>query len=294
MPQDRFNDIVHDPHAGINRPAASHRGRALLRRPRAGVVLLALLLAIALWSTISLTAPGGLLPLIRGADHPTAGIEAADRPLGQPPAVLQSSSQSSSYRLQEAPDPGQEFVAYDPCRPIHYVVRPDHGPANGQELIRQAVARVSEATGLQFTYDGGTDEAPQPERPRYQPERYGDRWAPVLIAWSTEADTPELAGQTVALSGSAAVAITGKPWVFVTGQLVLDAPHLTEIQSIPGGTDAARAVVMHELGHVVGLDHVEDRSQLMHPETSLAVTEFGPGDLAGLAKLGQGPCVPEL
>ena len=76
-------------------------------------------------------------------------------------------------------------MPYDPCRPIHYVVRPDGAPPGGAELIRTAVAQVSGATGLQFVDDGPTQEAPSTDREAYQPELYGRRWAPVLIAWST-------------------------------------------------------------------------------------------------------------
>ncbi len=46
---------------------------------------------------------------------------------------------------------------------------------------------------------------------------------------------------------------------------------------------------MHELGHVVGLNHVHDRRELMNG-ANLGRTVFGPGDRRGLALLGQGPC----
>jgi hypothetical protein len=45
------------------------------------------------------------------------------------------------------------------------------------------------------------------------------------------------------------------------------------------------------LGHLVGLAHVSDGSQLMYPTTS-AVLDFAPGDLSGLVELGRGECVP--
>jgi len=52
-------------------------------------------------------------------------------------------------------------------------------------------------------------------------------------------------------------------------------------------------VLRHELGHVVGLDHVGDRDQMMHPSSSDVLT-FQEGDLAGLAQLGEGACAPGL
>lgn len=50
---------------------------------------------------------------------------------------------------------------------------------------------------------------------------------------------------------------------------------------------------MHELAHVLGLDHVDDPTQLMHEENT-GQFDFGDGDLAGLALLGTGACVPRL
>ena len=47
-------------------------------------------------------------------------------------------------------------------------------------------------------------------------------------------------------------------------------------------------VLVHEFGHVVGLDHVEDTDELMYRYAGRGSVTFGPGDLAGLAAVGAG------
>ena len=228
-------------------------------------------------------------PYVPGASAPPPGVEAADSPLGRPPVT----SPSSAYVLQPSTDPDQRFVAYDPCRPVHYVIRPDNAPLGGEQLIRQAVAEVSAATGLRFVSDGPTSEGPSDHRNAYQADRYGNRWAPVLIAWSTPEESPRLEGKVVGIGGSGESAAAGRPSALVTGQVALDAPALEEIMQRPDGALLVRAVIMHELGHVVGLAHVDDPKQLMYADNS-GITELADGDRAGLALLGSGVCIPEL
>ncbi|GAA0305524.1 matrixin family metalloprotease [Kineococcus aurantiacus] len=81
--------------------------------------------------------------------------------------------------------------------------------------------------------------------------------------------------------------------VYVFGAVDVDAAQVTDALARPGGDRLVRAVFEHELGHLVGLAHVEDRTQLMYPQTS-TVLDYAPGDLTGLAALGTGPCVPEV
>lgn len=176
-------------------------------------------------------------------------------------------------------------VTYDPCRPIHVVINPQGAPPAGDAAIGGALARLSEHTGLEFVIDGTTTDVPLAGRGN----RTDRGWEPVLIGWGTERTNADLAGPTAGVGGSVAVQVGGPQTArYVTGQVLLDSDDIGRFETGRAGA-ATQAIVMHELAHVVGLDHVESRTELMNP-TYYQRTDFGPGDRAGLARLGQGAC----
>jgi hypothetical protein len=230
-------------------------------------------------------------PIPRPTDRPGPGTASAPTPLGTPPAAPADGGSHAFVAFQAD---GTTPVAFDPCRQVHYVLRPDGAPPGGEEIVRAAFARLGEVTGLQFVDDGPTDEPMGRPRAVYQPERYGDRWVPVLVGWQTEEENPALAGDVVGEAASTPVSLGDGPRVLVTGTVSLDATELPELLEDPDDVPVVRAIVLHELGHLVGLAHVDDDTQLMYPEAQRAVTDYADGDLTGLARLGAGPCVPEL
>ena len=206
--------------------------------------------------------------------------------------------------LSVAPDSHHQFVAtqpgssdpvaFDPCRPIHYLVRPSGELPEGDALIADAFDRISAASGLVFVDDGVTTEGPSPARPNFQPERYGDRWAPVLVAWSGPQELPQLSGEVIGLTSSQPVLADDGQLVLVSGQVALDAAQLADVVRFNGGRAVAIATITHEHGHLVGLAHVDDPRQLMYPRARSLVSTFGNGDLTGLATLGNGTCHDKL
>lgn len=266
------------------------RGR---RRGRPLLVLGGVVALTGLWVVSPLGSGSALRELISPRAYVEIDGEAVAVPRPQasegrllPPVPV--TTEGSHAFLHVAEDGGP--VGYDPCRPVRYVVRTEGAPRSGPALVEDAIAIVSEATGLAFVEVGTTDEEPVEDRRLIQPERYGEGWAPVLIAWADEAELPELAGQVAGVGGSAAVpGADGQGSWLAAGRLVLDAPDLTALLGRSDGYDQARAIVVHELGHVLGLDHVDDVGQLMHPQTSVR-HDLGPGDLQGLAAVGQVAC----
>ena len=179
-------------------------------------------------------------------------------------------------------------VRYNPCIDVHFAVNPAKAPAGAVDEIQAAFTRLGDATGIHFVYDGPTTEKHGPfgERKALQLDRYGNRWAPILISWADASAEPLLAGGTIGYGGSTSFLSGSFDEAYVTGEVVFDTD-----QSVlrPGfGPGLTRGnLELHEIGHVVGLDHVQDRGQVMYPAISSDSPDgFAAGDRANLALLG--------
>lgn len=227
----------------------------------------------------------------RVTSFPPPPVDLSPEPLGTPRTAPSEGGPFAFLNVQPSSD---EPVAFDPCRPVTLVVDDRSAPNGSDGLLQEALDEVSTATGLRFVVEGETTEPASSSRRPVQVDRYGDRWAPVLVTWAYPDDFASLEGDVAGVGGGQAISRGDSPSVYVTGMVVLDAPGSAEMLDREDGRDQVRAILMHELGHLVGLDHVDDPSQLMSPVNSGDVVTFQSGDLAGLALLGAGNCVPEL
>ncbi len=219
--------------------------------------------------------------------HPAEQLDPVRRAVGlgperllPAPSVVRQGGTFSWAMTQPGSD---EPVGWDPCEEVRYRINPTDGPPGGSELIRRALGRASEATGLQFADEGETDDRPFPGGVKL----FG-RPDPVVIGWADAAEYPDLAGPVAGVGGAAAERGSTGRLRFVSGGIVLDVEAFTA-STAEQQPRVMEAIVLHEVVHVVGLGHVGEPMELMYAD-NIGQVELGPGDREGLARLGSLPC----
>ena len=226
-------------------------------------------------------------------DHSSNGHSTVDHPADGPFAVWGRNADGGPIR-------------WDPCEPIQVVINPDGGPEGWIDDLEEALRRVEEATVLAFDIVGTTPERPRADRSLISARDGRGGWAPVLIARVSPGDTDlDMSHADRGLAIPVAVGTT-QHRTFVTGQVVFNTQrahsgtHTSGHDRITTGWDDRShswgATILHEIMHLVGLDHVDDPGELMYGPPGEGSIELGPGDQAGLAYVaGDADCleVPE-
>jgi hypothetical protein len=189
---------------------------------------------------------------------------------------------------------GHSVVArWNPCRTHTYKVNLAAAPAAARRTLlaetKAAVQQMDLRTGMSFTYNGPTTEVPVAGS-------YARQSADLIIAYTTPAKTGYLGGAADARGGNIASVTTrtvGTTRTYsaaiIKGFVVVDTAKLLRLYKPGFGTGPRRGNLLeHELGHVVGLGHVNNPHLLMNPVlTSATPNGYAAGDLAGLARVGR-------
>jgi hypothetical protein len=170
-------------------------------------------------------------------------------------------------------------VHWDPCHTITWKVNQAGVPDRRIAELTTAMRALHEATGLEFSYAGETRAVP------YRTDGRGSTSsdAAMTIAFATSKQVQALAG-TVVGQGGVSYRSTGQ---VVRGLVVLD--KAARLSSGFGAGHTWGTLMLHELGHAVGLGHASGREQAMHSGINdRSRGSYQAGDLTGLRKLGTG------
>jgi hypothetical protein len=241
----------------------------------------------ALTGAVALSASGTGSPASSAAGGATSGAGTErDGPPPDPSLRFGTSEDGAPYAFW-AVDHRGDPLRWDACLPIRFVLDPQGAPEEAERDVRAALRILAAAADLELILDGLTDEEPSLSRPLVEAGENGWRWLPVLIAWaeSGQGGLPlTLSDRGIALP----VAVRdGDREAYVTGQVILNASRRDLVPGFEDRRDAIGATLVHELAHLLGLDHVDDPTQLLSVDPGSGPVVLGSGDRAGLARLGR-------
>lgn len=180
-----------------------------------------------------------------------------------------------------------QAARWNPCKVIDYRVNTTHGPPSALKDTLAAAARIERATGLDLNYVGSTSLIPQ-----HQQEAF-PKGTRIVIAWASRSQSAMISSDSVAGVGGpvgwgSTVDRNGDPIItWQEGTVVLNSAFNDALKPGFGTGVTVGKLLMHEIGHVVGLGHARGREQIMYP-TLLhdTPTAWGAGDLTGLRSQG--------
>jgi hypothetical protein len=191
---------------------------------------------------------------------------------------------SASYRFSSILD-GQP-VRWNPCQVIHWRANVARGPVGGLDVLKAAVAHVAASTKTTWVYDGASTATASTA---YLPTVPSNTNKPVLIGWTDGTASDLLRGKPAQVLG-----MTRTVWFGVddgmghriaatrAAVVALDRTDRLPLRGVQSWSSTA----LHELGHVMGLDHPADTHQLM-AATLPNVSTLQTGDETGLHRVGR-------
>ena len=190
---------------------------------------------------------------------------------------------SAQHAFADAPR-----VRWDSCKAVTWTFNPDSSPTGGLKQLKRGMKRVRQATGLELEYAGKTAQKPNPHG---RDIRNG---ADIIIGWRTPRDfapfrnNPGVLGLGGTTYQHGWQAGDGSPASRAyQGGVVLNARQNRHLGNGFGKGLTWGEVIIHEVGHVIGLAHPDGPArQIMHATVLPRNARWGAGDLAGLRKVG--------
>ena len=200
------------------------------------------------------------------------------------PVVTSTATTSSTALYKFTTVLSGKAVRWNPCQAIHWRFYTPNHPTGSFQITAAAIARVSQVTGIKFVYDGLSYSVPTSS---YLPNSVASI-KPLVIGWTDGSHSDLLRGQPSTVLGMTRTAYFSASVAGVTLSATKAAViGLNRMARLPlTGALSWKSVILHEMGHAMGLDHVLNTHEIMYPIMGRSLTGYSTGDLAGLYKLG--------
>lgn len=205
----------------------------------------------------------------------------------------------------------QHRVRWNPCQPtVTYAVNPrlasktSAGRASAVADVLEAFRRVENRTGIDFSYAGRTEEIPRNSREVSWSSR--QKAAEIVVAW-VDQSRAKTRSNLMTNSGSGYGSGVGgwmmRAWTDSDGHwqtaigrgfVVINSGHNKIYRAGYGSGLTRGALLLHEIGHAMGLGHVGTTHELMYPTMlDREFSKYRDGDRTGLRKVGRRlGCIP--
>ncbi|MEV4344004.1 hypothetical protein AB0J83_05955 [Actinoplanes sp. NPDC049596] len=212
------------------------------------------------------------------------------------PGVAQAAGNAKAYKLLSQANGAGPIARWNPCAgPIDYRVNLTRAPKNSLTEVQTAFTNVAQATGLTFRYAGTTTAVPAANKGYSGTYPAGTE---IVIAWVTPGvqssmlpKTQTTAGMGGYMARTAYTASGAQAWGMTEGRVVLNATLTAKMARgfTAGRNGTTGQLLMHEIGHAVGLDHpkIADQYEIMYPVLTTKKAVWGAGDLVGLRLVGK-------
>lgn len=178
------------------------------------------------------------------------------------------------------------YMRWNPCQKIGFRVNLNQAPAGALKDVKGALARISQATGLKFAYRGRTSGIPQSGANSWYPAD-----TQIVVAWVRKSQTSMFSSYPTAAAVGGAISSGGYQEGDGTtvSKILRGAVVIDKTMRFKGGfgTGYTRGdILLHELGHTMGLGHVGATKQIMFGRMTRGAARLNKGDLGGLEKRG--------